>query len=72
MSAGFHKVNGVAGQVMFIGADGTHYIGSAYGSPGPVFIMTPSMSKQVLVRNPERFGERFNADWCRRFEEESA
>ena len=57
---------------MFIGADGTAYVGSAYGSPGPVWITTPDLSRQVLVRNPERFGERFNADWCRKFEEASA
>lgn len=49
------------------GADRAKYtfIGSMFGSPGPVFL---EIGKDLInVHQPERFGVRFNDDWVRNF-----
>ncbi|QWY81394.1 hypothetical protein SEA_RIZWANA_97 [Arthrobacter phage Rizwana] len=65
---------GIAGQVMVTahvrmesGDMVTGFVGSMYGSPGPVIMIMGEA--QIVVDAPERFGERFNSQWVRRFYE---
>ncbi|ALY10635.1 hypothetical protein FDH86_gp100 [Arthrobacter phage Tank] len=43
----------------------TGFVGSRYGSPGPVIMIMGHA--QIVVVEPERFGQRFDAQWVRRF-----
>ena len=45
----------------------TAFVGSRYGSPGPIIMIMGEA--QIVVDAPERFGERFDAQWVRRFYE---
>ena len=41
------------------------FIGSPYGTPGPVLVLMDGMS--VRVSDPARFGDRFGPGWVRRY-----
>lgn len=69
-----HRRNGVAGQVAYRvtvdhgpdngGQTTCELVGSTYGSPGPVVMIT---SVQSFVTDPGQYGETFDRDWIRRF-----
>lgn len=71
-----HIAHGVAGQVAitvgvdhgpdFGGIDDVTFVGSAFGTPGPIVLVSHAFG-QTFVTNPGRFGETFGEDWVRRF-----
>lgn len=76
------KTPGMAGQVAVSatvdhgehgGQDVVTFVGSAYGTPGPVVLVSKTFG-QTHVTDPGRFGETFGETWVRRFygEEPSA
>lgn len=42
-----------------------HLVGSVYGSPGPVMLVSNGVESYVV--DPHRFGETFDAAWAYRF-----
>ena len=69
------RETGVAGQVAYtvtITEDGERsrvtFVGTVYGTPGPVVMVSHGDGLgQTFVRNPERFGAKFNPAWVRAF-----
>ena len=67
------KVIGIAGQLSYtarVSYSGeepmmVEFVGSAYGSPGPITMIT--RATQAHVYDPGRFGEKLNEEWVRRF-----
>jgi hypothetical protein len=61
---------GIGGQVAYTAteADGrrTVFVGSTYGTPGPVAVVI-SEGFQSFVTEPERFGSIFNREWVGQF-----
>lgn len=65
--------NGVAGQFALTADYVSHgerrklsFVGSSFGSPGPVTMITPS-GLQIHVTDAARFGDKFNPQWVRNF-----
>lgn len=66
---------GVAGQVAYAtttfspdygATTHTEFVGSTYGTPGPV-VMATAGAGQVFVTDPGRFGGTFDLAWVKRF-----
>lgn len=65
---------GVAGQVSYLAtvqypdepAETVTLVGSVYGQPGPVVMISPS-GNQAFVTNPGRCGPKFDEQWVRAF-----
>lgn len=67
------RTDGIAGQIQYdvtvryeSGTYQHRLIGSAYGTPGPVFVIFEG-GAQVRVDSPQRHGDTFGAEWVRRF-----
>jgi hypothetical protein len=72
------KTAGVAGQVQYTavlsypeedGYSTVSFVGSCYGEPGPVLMITEATAAEggVFVTEPGRFGSKFGPEWVRRF-----
>lgn len=68
------RLGGVAGQVMYTYRDQNDhpvtFVGSVYGSPGPVYLILNW--SQVRVVRPERYGPVFGRAWVQAFALEGA
>ena len=68
------RLSGIAGQITYSavveypgeGCHGVAFVGSTYGAPGPVVMVTEAHT-QTFVVNPGRFGDTFGPEWVRRF-----
>lgn len=67
------RTTGVAGQVAYAATvqypgeprQAVTFVGSVYGTPGPVVFIMDGM--QAFVIDASRFGEAFDTSWVRRF-----
>lgn len=73
---GIKKISGIAGQFAYTvsledeyGDSEVSFIGTSYGSPGPV-AMTFDTGGTTFVVDPSRFGDTFNRQWIRNFFED--
>lgn len=62
---------GIAGQVAYDVTcdDGSSctFVGSEYGSPGPIVIILNDPDMQCRIDYPGRFGDKFDREWVERF-----
>jgi hypothetical protein len=71
------RINGIAGQFAYAATvthtgDGwtdtgvTTFVGSIYGTPGPVVAITGG-GMQFFVSDPSEYGDTLNPEWVRRY-----
>lgn len=70
------RKDGIAGQIAYmaliqypdeIESRQVQFIGSTYGNPGPVVMVTAANLDGHAVTEPSRFGDSLNAEWVERF-----